>query len=231
MPSLQNEYSDLLRLTKAHLMSLLPPTMAEELHHPQPTATVAAHVTVAPVPRRETKPTPDGHDTKQFPATRPSEPNCHEDDRGSFSDIRGLYAKIEHTTAHRNDIPRDAVASMPDVLIVTVNETSAETTFLHSVAKAIRERLCSAEVISAALIEQKWSWNIVLSGGKAKMIIMNDNSVKKLKTLAKQIHSSAGMPFVGNVRLLPLQKVSLYIDDKERKTTLWRTICQELKKK
>lgn len=100
--------------------------------------------------------------------------------------------------------------------------------FLKNMAIAIQQELGSAAVVSAQRIESEKGWEKLLRENPPKLIISTDYG---LYTLQEAMQFYREVPkqakyFLGNIPLLLLTDLSLYIKEPKLKPTLWRAICQ-----
>jgi protein required for attachment to host cells len=103
--------------------------------------------------------------------------------------------------------------------------------FLKNLAFAIQQEIASCSIVSAARLESEKGWENLLRQKHLKLILSSDyglsgfpGGMQYFREVPKQAKS-----FLGNIPLLLLTDLSLYLKEPKLKPTLWRAICQMLK--
>lgn len=117
-------------------------------------------------------------------------------------------------------------AAIPQVLILSFNETDKHQIFLHNIAKAISISIAPASVMSAYKLEEGKQWEKVLQSKDLRFIIACDGKLSALPGLMKHFKENAkqGNHTLGNVPLLLLSDLSFYMKEPKLKAVLWQAI-------
>lgn len=121
--------------------------------------------------------------------------------------------------------------TVPDILILAFNDSEKQQLFLHNIASAISLCLAPARVVLANKIEQEQGWKEILTSKHLRLVITSDYGIYTLPELMKYFkeQTKQGKHLLGNVPLLLLSDLSLYLKEPQLKPLLWRAICAELK--
>lgn len=119
---------------------------------------------------------------------------------------------------------------IPDVIILTFDESSEEKALLRNMANAIQGKLnVSAMPLSATELEKEVSWETLLHTKNLRLIITCSKSLTTIPNLQQYVKEfpKTGKFYAGRVPLCLLGDLSQYLKEPQRKGTLWNTI-QEL---
>lgn len=118
------------------------------------------------------------------------------------------------------------VEEIPDVTLLSFQETKDESLLLESIAKALRHYGLNASVIQASKLDIE----LFLQTPNLKLIIA-DSTIRSVPPFAKHQRESvrAGSYFLGKVPLMLLPHLSLLLKDGSLKATLWKTLKQYFK--
>lgn len=136
-----------------------------------------------------------------------------------------------------NEIPSDEEAKqmnaewkqelvIPEVIILSFNESLEQQLLLQNIAKAIQASLAPAAMIPAVKLEQQWEK--VLKTKSLKLIIATSHGLQTSPTLWKQYREAQKQAkhFLGDVPLYMLSDLSIYLKNPQLKVPVW----QDLKK-
>lgn len=129
----------------------------------------------------------------------------------------------------------------PDAAKVAESKTSSEVIilsfdkqtplFLKNLACAITQEIAPCTIMTASRLENEKAWENLLRQKQLKLILSTDyglfslpNAMQYYREVPKQAKS-----FLGNIPLLLLTDLSLYLKEPKLKPTLWRAICQMIK--
>lgn len=152
-----------------------------------------------------------------------------------------ITSKFPHLQIYET-IPDDTVArklknawqkdqTIPPVLILTFIQDEQHLIFLKNIAKAISLCHTPARVISGLKIEAEKKWDKLVESSGVKLIISCDYGFF-LQPGLKQYYREEpqqGKHFIGNISLLLLSDLNLYLEQPQLKPLLWQAICKELK--
>lgn len=118
-------------------------------------------------------------------------------------------------------------AVVPEVILLSFNETPRQLAFLSNVARAIQLRLGPAAVMQASKIEQAKGWDALLESTTLKLVVAPDYGIYMLPELTKHYREShkQAQRFLGKVPLCLLSDVSLYLREPQLKPALWKALC------
>lgn len=119
---------------------------------------------------------------------------------------------------------------MAAVILLSFDQNPKSEAFLQSIAKAIQERFFPAEVLIAQEIEKKNGWKQLLSQNTLKLILANPNQIESLPLLHAYYRENQknATCFLGDVPLCLLSDLSLYWNQPQLKSTLWKEIQRYL---
>lgn len=158
-----------------------------------------------------------------------------------LSDIRNLVKQLSPSLLLIEEIPSDLLArevsdqwkkplESAAVLILTLNESDKQRSFLGRIAKAIQVCLATAQINSAIKIERDKEWDAILKSEKLRLVIATDSAIATLPELAKHFREDSrhAKSYLGTVPLLLLPDLSVYFKEPSLKSSLWRNICSLL---
>ena len=115
--------------------------------------------------------------------------------------------------------------------VVILNYDKQTPPFLKNLAFAIEQELATCQILSAPRLESEKGWDNLLRQTGLKLILTTDyglfsmpGGMQTFREIPKQAKS-----FLGNIPLLLLTDLSLYLNEPKLKPTLWRAICQMIK--
>lgn len=121
---------------------------------------------------------------------------------------------------------------LPDAEVVLLAcDLGADTLeFLKTLAKAIDQNLAKTKILLAERYEKEKRWSLFLEKNLLRLIILSDGFQRfpELMHHYKAIPANAQF-FLGKIPLLPLSPSSTY-RSLEHKASLWKSLCQMLKK-
>ncbi len=198
-----------------------PPEIASK-QEPKPEPLPPAEPPIAPPPPKKIAAKPEFF----VPEPLPQAP------AGDLTDIRKI---VEEKFPHQRIVEEPPAAPQPkiaEVLILSIDESAEEREFLEKIAKAIRERFCSASVVHAAAIEQRSGWDAILSTPHVRLILSTNKILGALPHLMQyqRVLSKGSKHYLGKVPLCIMAEISHYLQDKGEKAALWKAICDALAK-
>lgn len=118
---------------------------------------------------------------------------------------------------------------IPPILILSFQEQEKQLNFLKNVAEAITRHGVPARVISGPKMERDKTWDQILKTAGLQLIIASDYGLYLLPELMKHYKESPRQAkhFLGEIPLLLLSDLSLYLKEPQLKPLLWRAICAE----
>lgn len=118
-----------------------------------------------------------------------------------------------------------------EILLLSFNEPPQQTLFLQNLARALEIRCGSTHIVSAFNSEKENLWTALLNGKTLKLIIACDYALYELKQLMSYYKESPGaFRYLNNIPLLLISDLSLYLKEPKLKPSLWKAICEILKK-
>lgn len=211
------------------------PTKKETLHSDvQPSAKTEPPL---PKPKLSEEPQP-----KQLPpakASSPLKPLKVDKDLDTLSDIATLFhASFPHIFIHA-DIPSDRKAiaiktgwkiksRLIDVPIFSTQEMTPFLPLLHNIAKAISASFAPSKVIHIDTVEKKDVWDTLLDSHYIKLILCPDVILWSSKALMKHYKQQPlkTIQKLGDIDLILLPELSLYLKDPMLKQALWNMLSQ-----
>jgi hypothetical protein len=121
--------------------------------------------------------------------------------------------------------------TVPPVLILTFNQDEQHLLFLKNIAKAISLCLAPARVLSGLKIETEKKWDKLVHSPEVKLIIACDYGFFLQPGLKEYYREEPklGKHYIGNISLLLLSDLDLYLQQPQLKPLLWQAICKELR--
>lgn len=164
------------------------------------------------------------------PSVRPSE------------EIVKTLRKIAPALIISDQVPDDHIAkkiasawkeklSGVDVVLLALNSLPDTIELMKNLAKAIQKDLGQVKLISGDRLEQEKRWDLFFQTNAFRLIIASPGMeqypdlLKHYKALPAQ--QSA---FLANTPLIVLEPASAYTDSPDKKISLWKNLCQMLKK-
>ncbi len=155
-------------------------------------------------------------------------------DASDFSDIKKiLQARFPALTLlpappDDSEAKKESKAAFGEIVILSFERQTSP--FIKNLACAIQQEIAPCTIVSAARLESEKEWENLLRQEQLKLILSTDYGLFSLpgampyfREIPKQAKS-----FLGNVPLLLLTDLSLYLKEPKLKPTLWRAICQML---
>lgn len=193
-------------------------------------------------------PLPDVPESSKKPVAEKNNPqpsvkreNLEPDPQIDFSELKKIWQNLFPHTPLLQAIPSDEQAkkinsrwqhpaAIPGVVLLYFNENPQEKTFLTNVATAITQHLVPAGLISAVKLESEKDWSNFLKQSSLRLIIAPHHHLNTLPQLAEFYHedSARGNHTLGNIPLLLLADISLYLQEPKLKLALWQTLRQRL---
>lgn len=239
--------SNILHDTLTHLREVVKttPTLlatAEEVAYfaPRPTLkkeslkTLPPPPTPVPVPKK-TAPTTE-HITPQAPPPTPrSTP------KQNFNEMRQVVEKTFPGLVLRDTTPDDAHAKKRSclwketyltahVVVVAFGEVGSGLQFLKKMTDAIHTLIAPAQLVEGLRLEKENSWDLLLSSPVLKYIICSPHASWKSTSLNQHYRQNGATQehFLGPHKLLLLEPSLTYLNNPERKRSLWQTINMQL---
>lgn len=144
-----------------------------------------------------------------------------------FTDIRQIVADKYPALSIIDDIPQPPSQEMADVLIINTSDDPTHLDFLQKVAKAIKDRFCSAEVCS---ISQFSNWEKIISSPNLKLILMVGMELDnhpELKQYYRELPKH-NRQLLSKVPFIPMAEIPVYLADVKQKSLLWKSVCEHL---
>lgn len=115
---------------------------------------------------------------------------------------------------------------MPEILLLSFNESPKQKAFLTNMAKAIQFRLGTVTIFSAQKIEHDKGWEAILRSKTLRLIIASDCNLSTFPLLMKHYREvpKQAKHFLGKVPLYLLSDLSLYLKEPQLKPSLWQAI-------
>ncbi len=134
-----------------------------------------------------------------------------------------LAIKIKNNWANKHQIL--------SVVILSFDERKESIEFLKNISKAVSLCLTPACIISGVQFEKEKKWDELLKTPQLRLIITCDYELYLQKNLMQFYHQPDGNTshLLGEVPLLLLSELSLYLKRPELKRLLWNAICNILK--
>lgn len=204
----------------------------------------AASPQKAPVVIREIAPVPFKLEAvrKEIAAVKIAEPPppaeivAPQQTETDFSDIKKILQSRFPSLAILPTPPDDSEAnkasenkSGSEVIILSFDKQTP--LFLKNLACAITQEIAPCTILPASRLENEKAWENLLRQKQLKLLLSTDyglfslpNAMQYYREVPKQAKS-----FLGNIPLLLLTDLSLYLKEPKLKPTLWRAICQMIK--
>ncbi len=186
-----------------------------------------------PIPKVERKvEAPKPAPKEELPPSKPS---------FELSSVRNVLSVVAPELAILNEIPSDASArkiserwktknqSAP-ISILVYQEPPEQRQLLEQIARALDVYYGPAKIVHAEGIEKEKQWGAFLSVADLKLVVVCDYTLWQLSGLMqfyKEVHAQ-GVRVLGNVPILLLPDLSLYLKDALLKRSLWKALCQKL---
>lgn len=124
------------------------------------------------------------------------------------------------------------LSHIPEVVVLAFGETAREKSFLKNLSLAVQYNIAPACIIPAAVLEGNDGWQTLLQAPRLKLLIANHSSLSALPAFVNHFREepSSGRNYLGKIPLHLLADLSLYIAEPRLKVTLWRTLCQLLRR-
>lgn len=192
----------------------------------------ASSISTLPEPKKTAEKTPT---TKTTFAIAPPSPVKEIE----LNDLRKIISEKLPQFQLLNHIPDDSAArrlatpgekNSPQVAILTFNEIPAHQTFLLNIAKTLEIYGVTAQLYSAAKIEQEKGWDAFLKSEQLRLVIANGGLPYSLPEMQKHHREIQKMArhYLGNHPLLPLSDISFYLIEPPLKQSLWNAIREIL---
>lgn len=152
-----------------------------------------------------------------------------------------LFQKIAPHISTFTEIPNDAIAKKiatrwktrnqtAPISILSFHEQPKQKALLLEITKAIDIYFGPARLIEADPIEKEKQWDTFLTDPNLKVIIACDYTLWQLENLMRSYkeNSFEQTRMLGNIPLLLLPDLSLYLKDPLLKRSLWKGLCQKL---
>ena len=157
----------------------------------------------------------------------------------NFASLKSVFWKIFPQIALLDEIPDDAIAKktanrwktknqIAPISILYFSEPPKQKALLLEIAKAIDVYFGPARLIDAEAIEKEKQWETFLSSDTLKLVIACDYTLWQLNNLMRHYKEipSGQTRTLGNIPLLLLPDLSLYLKDPLLKRSLWKAICK-----
>lgn len=160
-----------------------------------------------------------------------------------FGDLQKLWREKFPHLALIETIPPDdgakeialqwqVLSQIPEVVVLSFNETVREKCFLKNLTLAVQHNLAPACIIPIAALEGGNGWQSLLHAPSLKLLIANHGGLSTLPRFAKQfLEEPGGKNYWGKIPLHLLADLSLYMTEPHLKVTLWRNLCQLLRRR
>ncbi|MBS0653635.1 MAG: hypothetical protein JSR39_08970 [Verrucomicrobia bacterium] len=118
-----------------------------------------------------------------------------------------------------------------DVVLLALNSLPDTIELMKNLAKAIQKDLGQVKLMSGERLEQEKRWDLFFQTNTFRLVIASPGMeqypdlLKHYKALPAQ--QSA---FLANTPLIVLEPASVYTDSPDKKISLWKSLCQTLKK-
>lgn len=158
-----------------------------------------------------------------------------------LEDIRKIVQERYPGQKIVKEIPSDAEAKaineawksetiIPEVMILSFEESPLQYAFLQNIAKAITMFYTPAAVIRAEKLAQEKGWEKVLQTKNLKLIISTGHNVHGSPELHKHYKEAQKQAkhFLGSVPLFLLSDIAHYFKNPQLKVTLWKDLCEIL---
>jgi hypothetical protein len=158
-----------------------------------------------------------------------------------FAQIKTSLQRIAPHLCLIDEVPDDTVAKkvasswkekIPDVDVVLLacHMDSETLEFLKNLGKAIDTHLAKAKIIPADKLEKEGRWDVFLQKNSFRLIVAS-HGMQELKGLMSFYHAipSQSRVFLDKIPLLALSEAAVY-KSIDHKASLWKTLCQLLKK-
>jgi hypothetical protein len=161
----------------------------------------------------------------------------------NFTSLKAAFQKAFPHIAVLDDIPSDAMAKkiasrwktknqIAPISILHFSEPPKQKALLCEIAKAIDISFGPARLINAETIEKEKQWETFLASETIKLVIACDYTLWQLSDLLRHYKEipAQQMRTLGNVPLLLLPDLSLYLKDPLLKRSLWKAICKAVER-
>jgi hypothetical protein len=151
----------------------------------------------------------------------------------NLNDIRTIVAEKFPSQQILDHLPDDTSAKtlqksvkIPDILVLSFDETEGSLLFLRNMTKAITDKIASAELIEAQKIENDKGWERLLKSPDLRLIIANEKALKTFPECMQFYRDATqpGLAKLGNVPLFLLLDLELYQQDLNLKKVLWKNL-------
>ncbi len=155
----------------------------------------------------------------------------------NFASLKTLFQRTFPATAIIDEIPNDTSAKkiagrwktknqIAPISILHFGEPPKQKALLAEIVKAIDVYFGPARLINAEAIEKEKQWETFLSSNELKLIIACDYTLWQLADLMRNYKEvpSEQTKTLGNIPLLLLPDLSLYLKDPLLKRSLWKAI-------
>ncbi|MEC7838750.1 MAG: hypothetical protein VX777_01775, partial [Chlamydiota bacterium] len=199
-------------------------------------------------PKKETVSETKSSNTTTQPANSNESPHfltldpITEAKESNFADIKKDVAELFPELKIIDQPPDDRAAKkvnqqwkkgpiLPEVILLTFNETPEQTEFLLKVVNAINEHLAPAQMFSAYTIDKQRKWENMLKIEGLRLVIAPDYGIYSLPNLKKYYRESTvhAERTLAGIPVLLLTDVGLYIKQPSLKPALWKALCAILK--
>lgn len=188
-------------------------------------------------PQMREEPTPKQPPLAKAPS--PLKPLKIDKEIDTLSDISTLFhSSFPHIFVH-TDIPSDRKAiaiktgwkiksRLIDVPIFSTQEMTPFLPLLHNIAKAISASFAPSKVIHIDTVEKKDVWDTLLDSHYIKLILCPDVILWSSKALMKHYKQQPlkTVQKLGDIDLILLPELSLYLKDPMLKQALWNMLSQ-----
>lgn len=148
-----------------------------------------------------------------------------------LADIRAIVQEKFPGLKLLDTLPEKLPVAPATVVVLTCLEAGPQREFLQNMTKAIDSRLAPAELVDAAEIEAKNSWESLLKAPELKLIIISLHEMQQCPGLMshyKEVNKTGRAAF-GKIPAFMLADPSIYMKEHPLKAALWRSICAEAK--
>lgn len=158
-----------------------------------------------------------------------------------FAPLQAVFQKMFPQIALCSEIPSDVRAKniahrwktknqVAPISVLHLNEPPKQKALLCEIVKAIDVSFGSTRLIDAEAIEKEKQWETFLLSETLQLVIVCDYTLWQLTDLARHYKEAPAQSIrtLGNIPLLLLPDLSLYLKDPLLKRSLWKAICKRL---
>lgn len=129
-----------------------------------------------------------------------------------------------------NDMKAQIAAA--SVIILSFQESMTAHTFLENVSQAISHCFVPSAIIPAHIVEQEQNWDLLAQAKGVRLIIASGAKIENFSGFMKRCRQSDRQKsaFFGEIPLLLLPDLAIYLKEPNYKSDLWRAIQQMLLK-